>query len=59
MTGPNSIGTTPTATATPVVSSNALGSSSASATGVSSAAVGMDEVPSSLMLAACLLSLLR
>lgn len=57
MTGPNSISTTPTATATPVVSSNALGSSSTSATGVSSAAVGMNEVSSSLMLAACLLSL--
>lgn len=59
MTGPNSISTTPTAAATPVVSSNTSGSSSASATGVSSAAMGMNEVSSWLMLAACLLSLWR
>lgn len=59
MTGPNSISTTPTAAAMPVVSSNTSGSSSASATGVSSAAMGMNEVSSWLMLAACLLSLWR
>jgi hypothetical protein len=56
MTGPDPIITTPSATATPVVSTS-LGSSSASATGASrSAATGMNEVSVWLLLGACLLS---
>jgi hypothetical protein len=56
MTGPNSVGTTPTATATPLLSTTS-GSSSVSATGVSrNAAMGMNEVPAWLLLGACLLA---
>lgn len=56
MTGPDPINTTPTATATPLMSTTP-GSSSASATGVSrSAAMGRNVLPVWLLLGVCLLS---